>query len=144
MTSYSTPASGRLWVPAETDGEPKTDEIIEQLRALGHSDPIIDNDEPVKVEDMYYSDGQLDLTMVVGGWLVSVNIPLQPSRAFRGVLSDLNEAFDIASRESGYFLANPDVGFVDTFTPDGQGRVTLGREYAGEEVRLIGSVVDSE
>lgn len=144
--NYDTPADGRLSIPFTDQDEPLTEQAKERVENPDNQWFIIDSTDGsrVKVDEMYLDDGRLVINILFDDWYASLQVPLRPNRDLRGLLHDLNEQFDIASRESGYYLSNDDIDFVDTFTPDGQGRVTLGREYAGQDVRLIGSVVDDE
>lgn len=143
MSNYSTPATGRLWAPGDENGDIKHEEAIEQVRNSGGSEAVVDSqNDRVVVDEIAYSDGSLKLRVLFGEWFVSFDAPLRPNNDLRNLLRDINRSFDVASRESGYYLSNTDVDFVDTFKPDGQGRITLGREYADKDVKVIGVVED--
>lgn len=138
MSIYRTPASGRLWVPSDDAGNPEIAQAVSQIEALGQSDPLVSADDSrVLVDELMYSDGSLQLRALFGEWFVSLDVPLRPNDDLRGLLRKVNRAFDVTSRESGYYLSNDDVALVDTFTPDGQGRITVGRDYADRKIRVI-------
>jgi len=138
MSIYRTPATGRLWTPADDVGNPLTEEAIEKIRRLGQSDPLVsDDDSRVLVDELMFNDGSLELRALFGDWFVSLDVPLRPNDKLRGLLSDVNREFDVTGRQSGYYLSNDDVALVDTFTPDAQGRITVGREYADRDIRVI-------
>jgi len=136
--SYTTPAHGRLWVPSDREDQIEKQRIKEDIENLENVTPLVDaRDDRVAVDEMYVDDGNLELGIVYGDWLASASIPLRPSNSLQKILSDLNKSFDVTSKESGYFAANTDIELIDTVTPDSQGRVTLGREYAGRDVQLL-------
>lgn len=140
--AYSTIASGRLYAPG-VEGEERIDKeaVMDAIETGSYDRPIASSDTgKVQVEDLFYNDGALEMHVPFAGWYVHLEIPLRPSSDFIQVLENINRSFDAATRESGYFLANRDVDFVDTLTPDGQGRVTVGREYANTDLKLIGVV----
>ena len=127
------------------EGTNETKRAIELIENTDKNDPVADSkSDRVLVDEMYFSDGMLNLSVLMGDWFVSLAIPFKPDSSLRNVLSDVSESFDIATRESGYYLTNSDVEFVETFTPDDQGRVTVGRQYANTPIKLIGSISDNE
>lgn len=141
MSNYQTPATGSLVVPYK-DGEdtPDYERAHTEIDASKDDSPegfIVGRDDNIKVDELYYSDGSLGVTALYDDWYVSLDIPLRPNTRLRDLLRELTDAFDVASRESGYYVSNSDVAFVETVTPDAQGRITVGREYADQEIRVI-------
>jgi len=137
---YKSIATGRLYPPVDESDEPDKDALIDALEGLGHGDPVVSHETAnVTIDELYYSDGELCLTVPMGGWYVSLNIPLRPSDSFATELGKMNRAFNSLTQESGYFLNHEEIDFVDTFEPDSQGRVTLGKDHAETPIKLLGT-----
>lgn len=139
MSNYQTPATGRLWTPAKDNGQIKREEALDQIERLSDETPLVSSDGGhVFVDEVYYHHGQLHLSVLFDEWFVSLDVPLRPSQSLQKLLAELTEAFDVTARSSGHYVSNSDLLFVDRFTPDAQGRVTVGREYADDALQLVG------
>lgn len=143
MSNYKTPATGRLWPPGNELGEIEVDRAIEQLESIDGDGPVVSSDDSrVLVDELMFNDGSLQLRILFGEWYASVDAPLRPNGDLQELIREITTAFDVTSRESGYYLSNGDVAFVDTFTPDSQGRITVGRDYSNKNLKVIGVVED--
>jgi len=136
---YSAIASGRLYGPFDDEQHVMDKEAaISDINAVDLDDAIISHkNNEILVDEMIYQDGVLEVRAPMGDWYVSLKIPLRPSEDFVNLLSAINRDFDSVVKESGYWLSHDDVDTVDTYTADSQGRITLGKEYANEEVSVI-------
>lgn len=138
---YSTVAEGRLYGPVKTDtDDPDTDRLITLANQMEFAEPLqSSNDSNVEVEELYFRDGMLHLTIPFGDFHISLKVPLRASDDFAKELSKMNKAFDSMVQDSGYFVSHDDLEFARTFSTDSQGRVTLGSEYANQDIQLVGT-----
>ena len=133
---YKSTASGYLYPPTDEDFVNDIERAKSELDEAKGDTPIPAASQSVKVDEMYYDDGELTVKLIFGDWYASADIPLRPSDGLHSLLDDINEDFGTSPYGSGYFLAADDIGEIVRTTPDSQGRVTVGRQYANTPVTL--------
>lgn len=67
----------------------------------------------------------------------SIYIPIEDNESMRQIVKDLVEVVDINPDSSGLFLKPSDFDEVRTKTADGQGRINLGIDRAGKDVKVV-------
>lgn len=92
--------------------------------------------------DTFRGKNTLNITGIIEDVYTSIQIPLIPDKELIKITEKLVDIVDLKPKESGLFLTPDNFEEVRRKTADGQGRINLGSERAGKDVRVV--VMDSK
>lgn len=123
-----------IYAPGDENDKRNREEVHDALENSDWADEPLAETATGYVETLTTRDGKLVLGAWTGdengeGWYVDVKIPLRPTESLQRFLSDLSETLaSFSERFSVEKLRRAPV--------DADGRVSVGKEYAGAEKRV--------
>lgn len=144
---YKEDGSGTLWVPNKGNGQEKAKEADRLIESLKESVREKNQDEEwlgdysvgsFELEEMYVNgDDLLTISGNIEDVFVNLNIPIKNNEQMQKIAQDINKVVTIDPESSGLYLKPKDFSEVRNKTADGQGRINLGKDYSGENVRVV-------
>ena len=144
---YKQNGSGTLWVPNKADDKTEEAEaLIESLKEAVEPENQENqwlggyNKGDFKLDEMYinnYKDKTLDINGSIENVFVSLSIPIKNTEEMQKIAEQINKQVTIDKESSGLYLKPKDFSEVRTKTADAQGRINLGKEHSGEDVRVV-------
>jgi len=144
---YKINGSGTLWVPNKADD--KTEEAEDLILSLENAVKPENQDDQwlggynngsFNLEEMYidtHGDKTLDINGQIENVFVSLSIPIKNTEEMQKIAEQINKEVTIYKKSSGLYLKPKDFSEVRTKNADGQGRINLGKEHGGEDVRVV-------
>lgn len=140
---YNEHGKGTLWIPEDED---KQENLLKSLKESFKDENLEDqwlggyNPGDFKLEEMYvkdYKDLSLEIVGDIDNVLVSLSIPIKNNEDMQRIVEKLSQKVTIDTESSGLYLKPNDFSEVRTKTADGQGRINLGSDRAGKDIRVV-------
>lgn len=144
---YRKNGSGTLWTPNKDDNPEDAEKVLDSLQDSIKPENVDEpwlggyNPDAFKLDEMYVDSQKGDKTLQINGTIENIflglTIPIRNNDEMQKIVKELNKVVTIDKESSGLYLKPGDFSEVRKKTADGQGRLNLGKEYAGEDVRLV-------
>lgn len=143
---YKEDGSGTLWSPNKEDNPKEAKQFVESLKESIKPENQDDqwlgnyNTGSFELKEMYvdsHKGTSLEITGSIEDIFIDLHIPIKNTSEMQKIAKEINKVVTIDKESSGLYLKPNDFSEIRRKTADGQGRVNLGKEKAGEEVRLV-------
>lgn len=143
---YKEDGAGTLWVPNKEENPEKAENLVESLKESvkeeNFEEPWLGNynEGTFTLEEMYiegHKQPKLEINGKINSVYLSLSIPIKNNEEMQKIADQINKQVTIDKESSGFYLKPKDFTEIRTKTADGQGRINLGKDYSGEDVRVV-------
>lgn len=147
---YKENGSGTLWTPNEADGDEEKRKALQLIEDLKSSMKEKNQSEQwvggydkgdFELEEMYIdrmsTTPSLQLSGNISDVFIDLNIPIKNNKEMQKIAEEINKIVTIDKESSGLYLKPKDFSELRSFTVGDQGRINLGKDYAGKDVRVV-------
>lgn len=143
---YKQDGAGTIWVPNKHEDTKKAENLIESLKETvkeeNYEEPWLGsyNNESFTLDEMYidgHKQPKLEINGEINEVFLSLSIPIKNTDEMQKIADQINKQVTIDKESSGFYLKPKDFTEIRTKTADGQGRINLGKDYGGEDVRVV-------
>lgn len=149
---YSINGKGTLWpaVKGDRNWDPELVESLIEFTGYDTEEKEVVRDTPwlggynqgdFQTEEVYVHESNgtkyLNVDGSIGEVFVGIDIPIKNTEEMQQIVEDMSQVVTIDKQSSGLYLKPGDFSEILTKRADAQGRINLGKDRAGKDVKVV-------